>query len=143
MSRSGYTDDGDCDYNVNPYYGAIASACRGKRGQAFFRELLIALDEMPEKRLIAEFLEKEGEFCTLGVLGAKRGLDLEKIDPDDPKLVGEQFGIAETLAREVVYENDECYSQYDYVHGVRVDKGPETPEQRFARMRKWVESKIK
>lgn len=40
--------------------GAVASAIRGKRGQAFLREMLAALDAMPEKRLIAGSLVFDG-----------------------------------------------------------------------------------
>jgi hypothetical protein len=57
MSRSGYIDDYDDDNGaVAMYRGQVASAMRGRRGQAFLRDLLSALDEMPEKRLIAGHL---------------------------------------------------------------------------------------
>lgn len=57
MSRSGYIDDYDDDNgSLAMYRGQVASAMRGKRGQAFLRGLLSALDEMPEKRLIAGHL---------------------------------------------------------------------------------------
>lgn len=58
MSRSGYTDDGWDDESAQwaaiRYAGALKSAVRGKKGQAFLRELLAALDAMPVKRLIRE-----------------------------------------------------------------------------------------
>lgn len=50
MSRSGYSDD--CE-NIAMWRGVIASATRGKRGQRFFRDLVTALDAMPEKALVA------------------------------------------------------------------------------------------
>lgn len=55
MSRSGYTED--CDgWDLIRWRGAVASAIRGKRGQAFLREALAALDAMPEKQLISHDL---------------------------------------------------------------------------------------
>jgi hypothetical protein len=36
--------------------GAVASAIRGGRGQAFLREMLAAMDAMPVKRLVANEL---------------------------------------------------------------------------------------
>ena len=63
MSRSGYSDD--CSgRELNLWRGAVESAIRGKRGQAFLREMLVALDAMPEKRLIAgELVTPTGEVC--------------------------------------------------------------------------------
>ena len=65
MSRSGYTDDGWDDESAQwasiRYAGALKSAMRGKRGQAFLKELLAALDAMPVKRLIREHLEIDGD----------------------------------------------------------------------------------
>jgi hypothetical protein len=130
MSRSGYSDD--CGgWDLICWRGAVKSALRGKRGQAFLIELRDALDAMPAKRLIADTLEAEGEFCTIGVVGAKRGMDMASLDPDDREAVGEAFGISPSMASEIVFMNDEGSWQ------------AETPEQRWARMRKWVESNIK
>lgn len=56
MSRSGYSDDLD-SWSMIRWRGAVTSATRGARGQAFFREMLAALDAMPEKKLIADDLE--------------------------------------------------------------------------------------
>jgi len=129
MSRSGYDYDGDTWAMVR-WRGAVNSASKGKRGQAFFKELLEALDAMPKKRLIADELQENGEFCVLGVLGNARGMDMDKIDPHYPEQVSAEFGIACALAQEVVYMNDEgCYMT-------------ETPEVRWNRMRIWVEGQI-
>jgi len=131
MSRSGYNDDCDDNWSIIRWRGAVNAASTGKRGQTFFRDLLAALDALPEKKLIAEQLESQGCYCALGALGKARGLPLEKIDPEDIEGVAGTFGIADALAREVVYMNDEY--------------GPwkETPEQRFARVRRWAECQIK
>jgi len=130
MSRSGYSDD--CGgWDLICWRGAVKSALKGKRGQAFLIELRDAMDAMPAKRLIADSLEAEGEFCTIGVVGAKRGVDMAVLDPDDREAVGEAFGISPAMASEIVFMNDEGSWQ------------AETPEQRWVRMRKWVESNIK
>jgi hypothetical protein len=137
MSRSGYCDDWDGDdWQTALAMGAVASAMRGKRGQRFFRDLVAALDAMPAKRLIANDLIREDStgyenVCALGALGKARGMDLKPLNPDDPHRVGEAFDISTTLAREVVYENDEAAW------------GSETPEQRWSRVRNWAVSKIK
>lgn len=130
MSRSGYSDD--CGgWDLICWRGAVKSALKGKRGQAFLLELRDALDAMPAKRLIADSLVAEGEFCTIGVVGAKRGVDMAALDPDDREAVGEAFGISPAMASEIVFMNDEGSWQ------------AETPEQRWVRMRKWVESNIR
>jgi hypothetical protein len=157
MSRSGYSDD--CDgWALIRWRGAVNSAIGGKRGQAFLRELAAALDAMPDKRLIADELETaDGEFCTIGVLGAARGIDMSKLDPDDREAVAEAFNIAPALAAEIVFENDEGLYPWDWVD-VEVC-GPLRPwdqriksvrvpiqraeEQRWHRMRQWVENHIK
>lgn len=114
--------------------GVIASATRGKRGQAFFRDLVAALDAMPEKRLVSGDLEtKEGDVCALGSLGRHRGVDLEAVDTYDHEELGKTFDIASQLSQEVMYENDEGGPYYQ----------KETPEQRWVRVRKWAASQIK
>jgi len=105
--------------------GAVESALRGRRGQALLRDLITALDAMPEKRLIQGELQAGSEVCALGAIGRMRGIDMAKMDPEDYERVAPLFGIAEALAREVMYENDEG----DYL---------ETPERRWERMRKWA-----
>ena len=134
MSRSGYTDHDDFDLEgilrYGRWRGVVASSIRGKRGQALLKELAEAMDAMPKKELIAHVLESNGQYCTLGVVGAKRGLNLKEIDPEDSAFVASTFNIAEPLAREIVYMNDE-YSSSD------------TPEERWTRMRKWVQDQIK
>lgn len=135
MSRSGYNDD--CDEGIGLWRGAVAKAINGKRGQAFLRELADAMDAMPEKKLIAGELEREGCFCTLGVIGASRGLDMSKIEYEYPDMVGRAFGISRAMAAEIEYMNDEVS---DYVYGVGYER--ETDEKRWVRMRKWVSDNI-
>ena len=134
MSRAGYTEDGEDNWGLICWRGQVASAIRGKRGQAFLRDLVAALDAMPEKALIAEELEDgDGNVCSLGAVGRLRGVDMRRIDPYDYDEVAGAFDIAEPLAREIEYENDEGTWQWQ----------KETPEQRWKRMRAWAASKIK
>lgn len=131
MSRSGYVDD--CEqWDLIRYRGAVASAIRGARGQAFLKEMLAALDSLPEKKLIKGELQDGEAVCALGAVGRCRGLDMSEFDPDDPESIAGKFGIADALAKEIVFENDDDF-------GFR----EENQEARFARMRRWVESQIR
>lgn len=169
MSRSGYSDDyGDDDpLALGRWRAAVRSAINGKRGQAALRETLAALDAMPEKKLIGESLmTADGEYCTLGVLGAARGLDMQKVDPEDWDAVAELFGIAPAMVREIVFENDENNSQFEWVdvvicgpmpphhfppyghkyhnRTVRIEVAPAiVARKRWRRMRNWVASSIR
>lgn len=132
MSRSGYYDDGDDQWAHIRWRGMVASATRGKRGQTLLRDMLSALDAMPEKKLIAnDLVATDGCVCALGALGKARGIDMADVDPEDSERVASVFDIADPLAREIVYINDEY--------------GPhkETPEDRFQRVRRWVAKQIK
>jgi hypothetical protein len=137
MSRSGYDDCWDCDdWQAALAMRRVASAMRGRRGQRLFRDLVAALDAMPAKRLITDDLIREDStgfenVCALGAVGKQRGIDMKPLDPENPHQVAAAFDISPTLAREVVYENDEGAW------------GRETPEQRWARVRAWAASKIK
>jgi hypothetical protein len=63
MSRSGYTDDVEYSWRSIMWRGRVVSAIRGKRGQALLRDLLAALDAMPDKRLYPNnFATAEGEL---------------------------------------------------------------------------------
>lgn len=151
MNRSGYTDDIDDPLQLGRWRAQVKSAIRGKRGQAFLRELAAAMDAMPEKVLIAdELINDEGDCCAIGVLCKSRGIDVSQVDSDNPKQVGDAVGIAHQLAAEIEYENDEFSGEFRKVsvskgeswQGFRWDRIEESPEQRWLRMRKWVESKI-
>lgn len=160
MSRSGYDDGADYDPLAHGRYrAAVRSAFRDKRGQAFLKEALAALEAMPDKRLIAGELVVDGgqeaygctpdiviggdvlvdnrgnpmpmgAVCLLGAVGKARGLEMSHLDPHDIETVAPMFGIAEAMTREIVYENDEM--------------GPslESPEHRWQRMRDWISSQI-
>ena len=131
MSRSGYSDDNDDNWALIKWRGQVASAIRGKRGQAFLRELADAMDAMPEKRLISYDLERDGNVCAIGSVGLKRGVDMSKLDPECPKQLAGAFGIAHQLVAEIEFMNDEF------------EWREETPEERWERMRRWVSSLIR
>lgn len=166
MSRSGYTDDyGDDNLAAGRWRGAVRSAIRGSRGQALLRDLAAALDAMEDKRLYpGSFATADGEFCTLGVLGAARGTQMEDLgDEDDcsPALVGQRFGIAPAMAAEIMYMNDEWSVDCDKMVTVEIC-GPMRPhwpdwgrhdrtvivanerhaEERWHAMRRWVQEQL-
>lgn len=116
MSRSGYSDDGDDVLALGRWRAQVHSAIRGKRGQLFLRDLISALDAMPEKELIAnDLVDNSGCVCALGALGKKRSVDLDTIDTHDYDTLGSVFDIAHQLAQEVMWENDECFDQWDFI----------------------------
>ena len=160
MNRSGYSEDyGDDDpLAMGRWQGAVRSAMKGKRGQAFLRDLLVALQALPEKKLIAGNMEREemrsisswGLFpvdcvCAIGAVGKVRGVDMTEIDrliceEEEEEgswgsaigdTVAHEFNIAGALAREIMFENDEG-GAYN-----------ETPERRYARMVRWVEARLR
>lgn len=102
MSRSGYSTDLD-DWDLIRWRGQVASAIRGKRGQKFLVDLLAALDALPQKSLIVDELQEEGQVCAIGALGLSRGLDMSKIDPEDadPGRRLEAIGASKNQQREM------------------------------------------
>ena len=106
MSRCGYSDDLD-QRDLAMWRGHVASAIRGKRGQELLRDMRLALDAMPEKRLIRDELEEDGEVCALGAVGRYRKLDLTEVDGHDHERLGSLLNVAPCLVQEVEFINDE------------------------------------
>lgn len=132
MSRSGYSYDGDVDpWAMIRWRGQVASAIKGKRGQAFLRELIEALDALPEKRLIAHELRQGAEVCAVGAVGVKRGVDLESLDVENYDAIADVFGVARQLIQEIEWMNDEGAPWED------------TPERRWSRVRAWAASQLR
>jgi hypothetical protein len=128
MSRSGYSDDLG-QQELARWRGAVESAIRGKRGQKLLREMKDALEQLPERRLISGELEASdgsGCVCALGAVGRVRGIDLQHLDPENRYQIAAYFDIAEALAAEVVFKNDEGGHHR------------ETPEDRWVRVHAWV-----
>lgn len=130
MSRSGYSDDYSMEnWSHIRWRGQVASAIRGKRGQAFLRELIDTLDAMPEKKLIANHLQDGENVCAIGSVGKRRGVDMTALDPHDYDTIAGTFGIAHQLVQEIEWMNDEAF----YGH---------TPEARWKFMRNWAEDNL-
>jgi hypothetical protein len=127
MSRSGYTDDSGNEWDLIKYRGQVASAIRGKRGQAFLRELIEALDALPEKRLTDGQLRDETGVCAIGAVVVKRGIPVETLAGNGNYRLADALGIAHQLVAEIEFENDEA--TFDV----------ETPERRWQRMRYWAQ----
>lgn len=126
MGRSGYSDDYGDEFPglIHLYRASVDRALLGGRGQKFLHKLRDALDAMPVKRLIADEIQDEhGEVCALGAVDAS----VTAYDADD---VAPHFGIARSMAAEIMYQNDEA------------EWRPETPEERWTRMRAWVDRQI-
>ena len=131
MSRSGYVDDYDMEnWSLIRWRGQVASAIRGKRGQAFLKELIGALDAMPEKRLIANELQAGCDVCAIGSVGRQRGIDMAELDPENYDRLASEFGIAHQLVQEIEWMNDEAY----FGAG---------PEGRWKFMRDWAEKQLR
>jgi len=137
MSRSGYSEDFDCEGTGGLWRGAVERAIRGKRGQAFLREMAAALDAMPVKELVAGVLVEDGAACAIGAVALSRGLDVSGLDETKPDDVASTFGIAPALAKEIAYENDECSPWRPR------DQPAESRAQRWTRMRAWVASQLR
>lgn len=141
MSRHGYTED-FCDdhWALIRYRGRVKSAMRGKRGRALLRDLMDALDAMPEKRLIAGTLKShEGEHCAIGVVAEARGIDLEPVAPidaeanygEDPELAN-QLDVATCLLNEIEFVNDEFWPHHE----------AEADAARWKHVRRWAERQL-
>jgi hypothetical protein len=128
VSRSGYNED--CDgWDLIRWRGAVNSAIKGKRGQQLLTEMATALDAMPVKKLISdELISKDGEVCALGAVAKYKSLPVDNIDPHDSAQVAGTFNIAEALAREIAFINDDAYCV--------------TPEYRWKVVRQWVNENI-
>lgn len=144
MSRAGYSED--CDgWELIRWRGAVNSAIKGKRGQAFLKEALALLDAMPVKELIVGELEDTGQFCTLGVVGHARGVDMSGIETTDRESLSGTFDIAEALAAEIMYLNDEVIGGVEWVLVDGKHQRVETANaaaRRWRYMRDWVAKNI-
>lgn len=128
MTRSGY---GPCDEDeADEWHRRLKDTIASPEGQAFLRELADALDALPEKVLIdGVLIDEEGNCCAIGAVCKARGIDVGAIDIGSASSVGEAVGISCQLAAEIEYEND-CWPD-------------EAPKAKWARMRRWVDKKIR
>lgn len=169
MSRSGYTEsDGDYDTaDMLRMYGYQANVNRhiaGRAGQKFLWELYLALEALPKRELITDTLmDKEGAYCALGAVARYRNIAIpaelgteshdEYGDPYDDcdfyDAAASLLNIRDLMAREVMYVNDECGDTHEVPGPTTSRYGSaglwrlENEEERWARMRRWVVSRLK
>ena len=115
----------------------LEAAISGKRGQVLLRDLLAALDAMPEKLLIAsDFVWPDGKCCALGALGLARGMNSEDLNALGNNLVktAREFAAPPSLIVAIWRENDAgpCVGRRTY----------QFQNSRWIYMRAWVASKI-
>lgn len=132
MRRSGYSDEIDDTWAHIRWRGAVTQSIGGQRGQAFLRELDVALDALPIKKLVANDLEGDGCYCALGAVGKARRIDMSKIDTYDHEALSTTFGIAKAMAQEIMCINDEATYFSD-----------DEDAQRWQEMKRWVKSNLK
>lgn len=161
MSRSGlYEDDGDDPLALGRWRAQVRSAIRGKRGQAFLRDLLAALDAMPDKRLIAGSLifdgspefpyPEEHEDIIVGgdQLVTGRGQTVRVGEVCALGSLGVRRGL--DMSKFDQSEPEFVADALDVAHQLAreviwvndEDGRGETPEQRFVRVRAWVAKQI-
>lgn len=143
MSRSGYSYDLD-QWDLIRWRGAVASAIRGKRGQALLKELEAALLVLPEKKLCKyDFANPDtGEVCALGEVALKQRLDkgmalteaLKEIqekypEGEEAEVIAAEMNVADALVKEITYINDDDYEN-------------STPEKRYEVILAWVRENI-
>lgn len=147
MIRSGYSED--CDgWALIRWRGAVNSAIKGKRGQALLRELAEALDAMPVRELVAAEFEAHGQFCALGVVGAKRGIQTAHLIDAEREDVAKMFGVAEALAAEIMDVNDNGGNRWGLYHaGIKTTQEMDEADRRdrakrWTDVRQWVAQNI-
>jgi hypothetical protein len=141
MSRSGYSDDLE-PWTLIRWRGAVTRALKGRRGQAFLHELIEALEALPQQRLTEGALEADGLYCAIGAVGRLRGLDMTNINPQSPGQIADAFGIAEAMACEIAYMNDEAaIADPTNLPPKKVQRWREG--YRWLRMRRWAEMQLK
>lgn len=132
MSRSGYNEGCSSEWELICWRGAVTKAIKGKRGQAFLKEMLTCLDAMSDKKLIKEeLITPDGEVCAIGSVMKARGIDVTHVDVENAEHIAHLTGIAPALVREIEFINDE-----QWPHNV-------SDELRFERIYDWVVSQIK
>ncbi len=165
MSRSGYHDDMDDVLAGGRWRAQVRSATRGKRGQRLLREMLAALDAMPEKRLTPFELEISAEA---DAKHAQRWAEIVRCDPSEyfERVLRRAPGVREGdvcalgalgKARGMDMSNldpedpDTVAGAFDVASPLvreivymndECSGHSETPERRWARMRAWVASQI-
>lgn len=148
------------------WQGQLMSQIRGKKGQAFLRELLASLEAIPDKRLTEGAIAKDGCVCALGAVALKRrtdagesrdavladlasiNVDVDDIDHDGGDTVTgwaeRELATPELLAIQIPWVNDDGGRRYiGYDAEQRKHNYAEiTPEERWARMVRWTKRNL-
>jgi hypothetical protein len=164
MSRSGYSEDGS-NRSLVCWRGAVNSAIRGKRGQAFLELAIDVLDSMPVKELCPNnFAVEPAKYCLLGVVASVKGIEVSDLGDDEQgrslKKVGDRFGVAPALVAEIMFENDESvenglcksfevcgpmrpgYPDWGNHRKTMWAENTSAPAQRWSHMRNWLQENI-
>ena len=111
MSRT-WEGESDNPLDWGRYEAAKRSTLRGKRGQVFLRELVAALDALPQPELSEGALgdRRTGCVCALGAVALAQGESFADLAQDDgnwsPDEAAEWYSISPTLANEIISAND-------------------------------------
>lgn len=153
MSRMDYAEDWDSPITIEMVWQSTKNALGGRRGQEALRLLIRALDAMPEKRIIDDYLCHEGEVCTVGAMVVQRRIEgglsrdqalayVEKLQAaygDEPGAVRSQ-DVADLAVRDL---NIARYMAYDLVELTDEDTQGMTPEERWQRVRDYATRHLK
>jgi len=96
-----------------------------RKGKKIIREVIAALDKLPKPRLISGRMEFGGDFCAIGALYKDCSLNTS-FDPSIHQLAAMLDAPVDLIDR-IMAANDHLGSE-------------ETPEQRWERMRNFLES---
>lgn len=150
MSRFSDSEDWDGPNTSGLWWHSFRRAINSDRGQKALREIEAALLALPTKRLIAdELANARGDVCAVGAVAAQRQVEhgqprgdavrvLSKsvFDGEDTvEYARDMLGMAKTIARELVEENDRELWGWTVAH--------ELPEARYERVLAWVRERIK
>lgn len=141
MSRSGFYEMDDWDRDsmlaMGRYRARINSAKRGRRGQAFLKSALAALDRMEDKRLAGGTfgVGQDGCMCLMSSIATETGrasvFTGRDADWDGEGMcyaLADAFNVAPVLVQDLVWDNDE--------------NAPRDPAKRWGWMRAKIASAI-
>src|SRR5258708_7100863 len=130
VMRINYSEDEDFNNQALMWEANQRRSIKGRKGQSALRELEAALLALPEKRLIANELErKDGEVCAVGALAKFKGVenpmvgdsfgDYDELEVDEYEIEqaiidhAQKLGVPKLVAVAIVGKNDDMF----YVHG--------------------------
>lgn len=112
MSRF-WEGESDDPLDWGRYEAAKRATLRGKRSQAFLRELVAALDALPQPELSEGALgdRRTGCVCVLGAIALAQGDSFDDLAKDNgnwsPDDAAKWYSISPTLANEIISANDD------------------------------------